>query len=70
MTLAKIKKANKKHRHEARRRAKQLKVRADNRDMSIRYRRSRKILVQGQKEYQERRRNDRAYIDELAGEIG
>ncbi len=69
MTLSKIKKANKKYRREARRKAKQAQVRADNRDMSIRYRRSRKILAQGQKEYQERRRADKNYIDQLASEI-
>ena len=69
MALTKIKKANKKHRREQRRKAKRSLVVAVSREQSIRYKRSRKILVQGQKEYNEKRRAARNYVDELASEL-
>ncbi len=69
MGTSKIKKINKKWRHEQRRKKHRQSLKLERQANSTRNRRMRKLFAEGKREHQLKRRAERAYIDDLQGEI-
>lgn len=69
MSLSKIKLANKKAKREVSRRQKRRTYTIQKRSAQARNRKIRKMMLQGMREDQERRRRESEYIEELKGEL-
>lgn len=69
MALDNIRLANKKAKREAKRKNIRNGASTDRQKNRIRQRRMRKMMVQGRREYLQKRRDDKSYIDQLEAEI-
>lgn len=69
MALTKIRQANKKYRHEARRRKRQAELRETARQNKIIQKRTRKMMLEGRKEFNAKRRDELEYVDKLTAEV-
>jgi hypothetical protein len=69
MALSRIRLANKKARHEAHRRQRQAKSKLVQEKQRVRQKRTRKMLIEGQREHQRAKHAAIAYVNELESEL-
>lgn len=69
MTLSRLKRANKKHKHEQRRKHKRLESREQSRKDKIVNKRMRAMMIQGRREHLAKRRKELDYVNGLKAEV-
>lgn len=69
MALDKIRKANKKARHEHKRKLVRADIGHTKQQKKVQRKRARDMFIQGRKEYQAKRRADKAYLAALEAEL-
>lgn len=69
MALSEIKHANKKAKHEARRKLARQKARREKDSVKIRNKRMRQMAIQGRREFQQKRQAELNYVKQLEEEV-